>query len=99
MQTLEEYRREVDALDNELVAVLARRVRLIEEIARFKRREGIPMMQHGRVAAVLARCGNLAGQHGIPPGLVTRIYEIIIEESCRIEDAIIDAPGEAGAAR
>jgi 4-amino-4-deoxychorismate mutase len=87
MHTLEDYRREVDAIDRDLVATLSRRMRLCEE---FKRRNDIPMMQHGRVAAVLANGARLANQHGIAPLLVTRIYELIIEESCRVETVIID---------
>lgn len=96
INTLEDFRREIDAIDAEVVATLARRFRLCEEIAKLKKQNDIPMMQEARVAAVLARCATLAVQHGVSPELVTRIYGLIIEESCRVEARIMEADGEGG---
>jgi hypothetical protein len=56
---LEDYRREIDCIDTELVTMLARRYRLCEEIAQLKKERGIPMMHSQRVEAVLTRCSAL----------------------------------------
>jgi chorismate mutase-like protein len=89
MWTLEEYRREIDGIDEDIVQAFAKRIRLCEEIARFKKEHNIPMMQPARVKAVLARCGALAAQHGIDREFLTRIYTLVIEETCRVEADIL----------
>jgi chorismate mutase-like protein len=92
MQNLEKYRHEIDCIDVDIVRAFAKRTRVCEKVARFKREHDIPMMQPERVAAVLARCATLASQHGIDPAFVARIYAIVIEESCRVESDIMGSP-------
>lgn len=93
-EVLAAYRVRIDALDAALVRTLGERFEVCREIARIKKERFIPMMQSGRVEEVKRRCASLGAEHGVSPELVTEMYRLIIEESCRMEDEII---GPAGA--
>ena len=92
---LEDFRREIDALDEVLVRTLARRLQICAEVAGFKAREGIPIMQPERVRLVTERSAQLAVAHGVSPELIVRIYGLIIDAACQLEARIIaDHRGE-----
>src|SRR4029078_4050757 len=94
-EALDEMRRAIDRIDAELLSTLARRLSLCAEVAELKRTHGIPMMQPARVELVLARRAAPAPRHGLRPEFVGRLYMLIIEEACRLEDEIIEAPEQA----
>jgi len=91
---LEDFRNGIDMLDRQLIEVLGQRFEICRKIAHFKREQDIPMMQSGRVEAVKLQCRNLARQHGVSEDFITEIYTLIIAESCRLEDEIIDRQDE-----
>lgn len=93
MNTLDNYRREIDSLDAVLIRTLGERFAICRKIAELKKEQFIPMMQSGRVDEVKRRCAQLGAEHGVSPGLVLQMYHLIIGESCRVEDEIIGAPG------
>lgn len=91
--TLRAYRDEIDALDDAILDALAKRLEVCRSVARFKRVEGVPMMQPDRVAAVLERCAELGSARSIDPAFTKRLFGLIIEETCAIEEAIIENRG------
>ena len=91
MNSLEEFRREIDQIDAILLDALGRRLGICAQVAHFKRANGIPMMQPSRVEAVKDRAAALAASHGLRPEFVRELYGLIIAEACRLEDDIIDA--------
>lgn len=91
LDTLESFRKDLDAIDATLVDALGRRLALCRRIAAYKREHGIPMMQPHRVELVKRRCAALGEQHGLDARFVVELYTLIIGEACRIEDDIIDA--------
>jgi chorismate mutase len=88
---LQQFRRELDELDDRLLDLLSRRLAICREVAVYKAEAGIPMMQEPRVAEVKARAA--AGGHGkgLREEFVLAIYELVIAEACRVEDEIIGA--------
>ena len=92
-EALTALREKLDGVDDRLIACLADRLDVCVEIAHVKKTTGIPMMQPGRVQHVKDRCAALARQRGVSGELVTQLYALIIEETCRLEDEII---GERG---
>lgn len=92
MNTLEQFRREIDMLDANIIETLGHRFEVCRKIARLKKQEFIPMMQHGRVEEVHRRCAELGRQHGVSADLVHAIYRLIIDETCEMENGIIGAP-------
>ena len=86
---LEQLRSELDALDAELLDTLRDRIRCCVRIAEVKRRDAVPMMQPHRIAVVQERAAAYAGANGLDAGFLRRLYELIIGETCRVEDQVI----------
>ena len=93
MEQLAKYRAELNTIDYQIIALLGQRYVICRNVARHKKEQRIPVMQHGRVNEVKDRCANLAITHNINPDFVRELYGLIIDEACRIEDAIINNPG------
>lgn len=87
---LEQCRQRLDELDTTLVEVIAERMQLCAEIARIKREGQIPMMQPHRLAHVRAKSIEIGRKRGLDEGFVHRLMDVIFQESCRLEDLIID---------
>ncbi len=90
---LQGYRDEIDELDDAILNAIAQRLEVCRNVARFKRVEGLPMMQPERIDAVLERCAALGSARQIDPAFTKKLYRLIIEETCSIEDAIIRGDG------
>ncbi|XTZ13667.1 chorismate mutase family protein [Micromonospora echinospora] len=99
---LSERRGELDELDAQLLAILRRRIECCVSIAELKREHGIAMMQPERVGLVHQRAEAFGREHGISTDFLHTLYEVIITETCRVEDLIIDdapAPNDRSQAR
>src|SRR5262245_32798951 len=90
---LEASRAQLDRIDGELLAALSARVAVCCSIAGYKREHGLPMMQPHRIDVVHRRAAAYAEANGLDAGFVKALYDLIIAETCRIEDLIIDADG------
>jgi chorismate mutase len=94
--TLESLRAQLDALDQVLLDTIRDRIRCCMRIAEVKRRNGVPMMQPDRIAIVQQRAASYAGEHGIDAEFLRHLYDLIIDETCRVEDLVIADAGTAG---
>ena len=91
---MEALRQQLNSLDEWIIRLLGRRFETCAAIGRYKREHGIPMMQPARVAEVKERCARVAAEHGVDPDFARRIFGMIIDEACRLEDQIIEGNGE-----
>lgn len=84
--TLGDVRREIDAIDADMHALIRRRAALVERIRAVKARDGIPTVKPGREAEILR---TLAARHdgGFPFAAVARIWREIIAGITRMEKA------------
>ena len=78
-------RSEIDTIDNQIVALLAARMATAHRVAAIKRELGIPVVIPERIAKVIDRCAGLGAEAGLDPGYLRRLYQTIIDETCRIE--------------
>ncbi len=76
----------IDALDQEMVALLAQRQRLVEEVIIYKKANGIPAIVPDRIQAVLDHVGELAKTKQADVALVQGIYKFMIDYFCQFED-------------
>lgn len=76
-------REQIDELDSELVALLAKRQRLSNEIGDWKIAHNMPVLQSGRYREIIERLSALASKQGLDPAYVTAIMETIHRESIR----------------
>ena len=89
---LERLRAQLDALDEVLLDTIRDRIRCCVRIGEVKRHHGVPMMQPHRIAVVHERAATYAAEHRLDAAFLHRIYDQIIDETCRVENLVI---GEA----
>lgn len=83
-------RAEIDRLDGDIIDLIAQRFSVCGQIAQLKGQSGIPVMQPGRVLEVRQRCARLGAERGLDPDFVDRLYQLLIAEVCRVEEALIE---------
>jgi chorismate mutase len=93
-EKLEKFRAELDAIDTQVVEVLARRFRTCCIIADYKRKNGINMMQPHRIRSVKQRTAKMGAERGISVEFLDKLYDLIIEEACRIEIDVMETEME-----
>ena len=81
--SLRVFREEIDAIDDELVALLARRMSVAREIGKLKLREGLPVVQQERYGLLMDRRVNEGYRLGLSAGFMKDILGSIHEESVR----------------
>jgi len=86
---LETLRKQLDDIDERLIRLLARRLAVCEEIGVVKQAHGLPIAQPDRVTAVKRRIASLAKHHGIDSRFAVKVYDLIIREACRREEAVV----------
>ena len=87
--TMGQVRIGIDALDREIVALLGRRMRWIEQAGRIKPdREAV--RDEARKQDVHAKVRAEAEKHDFPPALLHELYEVLMEGSIAHEFAVFD---------
>jgi chorismate mutase-like protein len=86
MEELAEYRKQIDALDNQIVELLARRFEIVRSVGRLKARIKIPVVQSARVDEVKDRVGTMAATKNLDPDFVRHLYQIMIDHAHTLED-------------
>ncbi|QWF78800.1 chorismate mutase family protein [Amycolatopsis sp. CA-230715] len=86
---LESMRAELDGIDRQLLETLARRIECCVEIGEFKRVHKVRMMQPHRIDFVHRRAAAFAEERGIDTTFMRSLYDLIIAETCRVEDLVI----------
>lgn len=90
---LDELRRRIDALDEELVRLLSARAACALEIGRVKKQAGMDVYQPAREAEVLAHVQNVNGGP-LDHGAIKRLFERVIDEARRLERIADGQEGE-----
>lgn len=80
MEQLASLRQRIDEIDTQLVALLAQRFVLTDEVGVFKKQQGLPATDEARELAQMARIGQLAAQHGLAPELAQKFLRVVIDE-------------------
>jgi chorismate mutase/prephenate dehydrogenase len=78
---LEDIRRRIDAVDRELLDVLAKRMALVAELAVLKRRKGLRIRDPARERQVLEDRGGWARERALPPEAVESLFRLIMRAS------------------
>lgn len=78
-QVLAPLRARIDAIDAEIVALLARRMGCVTEVIGLKQAHGLPARIDARVEEVVANVRAKAVDLGAPPDLAEVVYRNMIE--------------------
>lgn len=79
--TLDEYRRTLAALDEQIIDLIAKRQEIAAEIGRIKHRETLPVHDDEQHAQVMGRVFDSAVEHKIDPVSVSQVFEILVAMS------------------
>ena len=85
---LEDLRKQVDGLDDELLEVLARRFEITDEIGRLKCQYDMPIVQTGRYHALMEDRVNSGAGLGLSPEFLRLLLSTIHEESVSRQTAL-----------
>ncbi|MFD1624261.1 chorismate mutase [Azospirillum griseum] len=89
--SLAPLRAEIDAIDDEIIALLGKRLSVVHRVARVKQAEGLPAVLPDRIEAVKARAAEQGRAYGLDPAFMATLYQTIIDEACRVEEGIFAA--------
>ncbi|MGH1397850.1 MAG: chorismate mutase [Alphaproteobacteria bacterium] len=89
-EKLEQYRKEIDALDIELVDVLARRLAVVRAVGALKAETGLSVVQPERAKAVVDRAAEMGVEKGLSPDFIRALYHMMIDHAHVVEHDIID---------
>ncbi len=83
---LADLRRRIDGLDAELVTLLAKRQRCVEEVIEIKRSAQLPARIPARIDEVLEHISKLAKAQHLEPDLADAVWREMIEQFIAYED-------------
>ncbi|MEZ8099811.1 bifunctional chorismate mutase/prephenate dehydrogenase [Vibrio bivalvicida] len=78
---LNELREQIDAVDKQILDLLAQRLCLVEKVGEVKSEHGLPIYAPDREAAMLASRREEAEKKGVPPQLIEDILRRTMRES------------------
>ena len=84
MQTTENIsalRKQIDEIDDALIDLLSKRMRISREIGQYKKEHGMTILQTSRYSEILDKRGAQGSLLGIDPECIKNIFEHIHEES------------------
>jgi chorismate mutase len=87
---LTELRQLIDQIDNELLAILAKRMRVSREIGQYKKEHNTSIYQNARYDEILDRRVNSAKKMGMDGAFMKTIMEAIHGESIRQQMEILN---------
>jgi chorismate mutase/prephenate dehydrogenase len=96
---LDELRRQLDQLDQQLLQIIAARQATSREIARVKRSTGYPTRDYGREREVLLGARNYAGNLGISPDVAETVMRLLIRSSLTTQERASVAAQASGSGR
>jgi chorismate mutase len=82
-ENLSELRRQIDQIDEQLLELLAKRMRISREIGVYKKEHNMPVLQSPRYNEILENRSNMGESMDLSPEFVKEILREIHEESVR----------------
>ena len=77
--TLDELREEIEAIDREIVELIARRTYVADTVAEVKSKRDLPTTDESQETRVMDRAGANAEQFDVDANLVKAIFRLLIE--------------------
>ena len=89
-ESLNELRHQIDECDNQIIEVLAKRMRVCREIGTFKKEHDMTILQTVRYNEILDKRGAQGALCGMGSDFIKKVFEAIHEESVRQQMEIIN---------
>ncbi len=89
-ESISQLRKQIDELDNHLMDLLTKRMRISREIAEYKKLHNMTVVQTTRYSEILDKRGAQGALCGMNPDFVKKVYEAIHSESVRQQIEIMN---------
>ncbi len=86
---LKPYRDKIDAIDDQVLALLKQRFEVVKDVIQIKTTQGIPASLQDRVDEVHDRNVETAKKIGLPEDFASKLYSFIIDYTCAHEAVIM----------
>lgn len=83
-------RKQIDDLDNQLMELLSKRMRVCREIGHYKKEHNMTVLQTSRYNEILNKRGAQGSLCGMDPNFIKTIFEAVHEESVRQQIEILN---------
>ena len=87
---INQLRKQIDELDNQLIELLAKRMRVCREIGQYKKEHNMTVFQSARYSEILAKRGAQGVLCGMSAEFVAKVFENVHEESVRQQMEVIN---------
>ncbi|MFP5578796.1 MAG: SelB C-terminal domain-containing protein [Acidimicrobiia bacterium] len=89
---LDVLRRQIDAVDERFVELLAERFRITRRVGRIKSERGLPAQDSIREAQIDAKVRRLAAEHELDEGLVSDVLRAVIDRVVaeHLDDVVVE---------
>ncbi len=89
-ESLRALRKQIDALDDKIIEVLSKRMRISREIAEYKKEHNMAVVQPGRYDEIISKRGAQGILCGMSSDFMRSVFESIHEESVRQQIELIN---------
>lgn len=89
-EDLADLRHQIDEIDDKILEILAKRMRISGEVAQYKKENGISVLQATRYDEILTKRSEQGIQLGMSAEFVSKVFEAIHAESVRKQIEIIN---------
>ena len=89
-ESIQQLRKQIDELDNQLMELLAKRMGVCREIGKYKKEHNMTVLQTSRYNEILEKRGVQGALTGMAPEFVAKVFESIHEESVRQQIEIVN---------
>ncbi len=83
-------RKQIDEIDNQLMEILAKRMRVCREIGQYKKEHNMTVLQTSRYNEILDKRGAQGSLCGMDPSFIKTVFEAVHEESVRQQIEIVN---------
>lgn len=82
---LEDWRKQIDQLDEDVLNLLAKRVKIVRKIGQFKKERNIPTVDKNRWDKVLISMLSKSEKLGLSKDLTKKLFNLIHKYSVKIQ--------------
>lgn len=88
--TLAELREQIDKLDDKVIQIFEKRMKIVEDIGRFKKQQNITILQTKRWDDILRQRISLGTRKGLSEEFISKVFQAIHQESINHQNVIMN---------
>ncbi len=85
---LTKVRKEIDKLDQKLLKLFKKRIKLVERVGIIKKKYGLPIFNKARELEIGKKLDKFAKKHGLRKTFLQKVWKAMIDEAKVIEKKV-----------